>query len=211
MAAAYIPAEQNKLAIQVIRTGLEAVKAGLRDNPKDAELLLLGAMLDGQWLLINRWRFFYNGRRALQRLSQAEQIDPQHPHVTLLRGTAKIILPGILGGNRQEAREMFEHALDRVDPLINEGGLSFRETRLCTNRNGRPIWGQVDLLNWLGRAHAALQDHDRAQLAYAEAHARSPDNHWVELAIQGHGYQWVSDEESTTNETGPTSHRPPPD
>ena len=157
LAAAYIPADEKQLAIGAIRQGLKAIEKGLENNPEDVDLLLLGAMLDGQWLLINRWRFFFNGRRGLQRLSKAEGLNANHPHVTLLRGTAKIILPRILGGNRGEARNMFETALNHHDTT----GVPFRKSKLCVNINGVPIWGQVDLLNWLGRAHAGLdQPHE---------------------------------------------------
>ena len=144
-------------------------------------------MLDGQWLLLRPWRFFISGRRALARLNRAERLSPDNPRVTLLRGTAKVVLPGILGGNAEDAIEMFTTTLQR--PVYS--GESFETSPLCVNGE----WAQVDLLNWLGRAHTKAGNIDLGRQAYERALARSPDNHWVKLALAGAGYEWVGPED----------------
>ena len=183
LAAAYIPDKQNKQALQAIRQGLKTLNRALKTDPDNPRLLLLSAMLDGQWLLLRPWRFFLNGRRALNRLSKAEQLTPDNPRATLLRGTAKVVLPGIFGGNAEEAVALFNQTLAATD----SSGQVFEDSALCHNG----AWAQVDLLNWLGRAHTKLGQPKQARQAYLRALHRSPDNYWVKLAMAGQGYEWT--------------------
>jgi len=172
LAAAYIPSGDKSRARKAVKTGLSRVKAGLKAQPDDAELLLLGAMLDGQYFLINRWRLMHNGLRALRRLRRAEKIAPNSRRVALMRGTAKVVAPSFFGGDPQAALPLFSATLD--------------DSVLCDNGD----WAQVDILNWLARAHAKLGNPAQAQEFYAKALARSPDNYWVKVAIAGAGYEW---------------------
>ena len=183
LAAAYIPADQNKKAGDAIRQGLRAVQAGLNKNPENVELLLLGAMLDGQYLLLRPWRYFWNGRRGLKRLAKAESLDPDNPRIALVRGTAKFILPRLLGGSPKEAEMIFTTAINHH----RLPGAKFGESQLC--RGGE--WGQVDLLNWLARAQSKLGKATLARETFARAANRSPNNHWVDLAVKGEGYEWT--------------------
>ena len=77
---------------------------------------------------------------------------------------------------------MITQALDRH----RHNDIPFAESALCADGE----WAQVDLINWLGRGYAKLNDAAKAQAAYERALARSPDNHWVKLAIAGEGYEW---------------------
>jgi tetratricopeptide (TPR) repeat protein len=172
LASAYIPQDRKDEALQAIRRGLKVVARGLRDDPDDVELLLLGTMLDGEYLLINRWRFLHNGLRGLRRIARAEKLAPDNPRARLIRGSAKVVLPGIFGGSATEALAILQPGV--------------RDTELCAGGD----WGQVDLLNWLGRAASALDDSEQARHYFEQALARSPGNHWVRLAIAGEGYRW---------------------
>ncbi|MEM9621407.1 MAG: hypothetical protein AAF993_07140 [Pseudomonadota bacterium] len=182
LAAIYIPAEQNRLARQAVKAGLVITNKALQTSPDNVEMLLLGAMLDGQMLLISPWRFLHNGRRGLKRLRSAERLDHNNPRAALIRGTALVVLPAFFGGNARSAQQMFAQALTVTDTH----GKRFADSELCS----RGAWAQVDLLNWLGRAHAKLDEHAAAAAAYQQALQRSPDNHWVQLAIEGRGYNW---------------------
>ena len=182
LAAAFIPSGERKRAREAVLEGLTVVNAALESAPEDVEMLLMGAMLDGQILLLSPWRFFHNGLRGMDRLRRAEVLAPDNPRVTLIRGTAQVILPGVLGGDARQARDAFAAALE----TRSAGGVRFDESPLCAGGE----WAQVDLLNWLGRAHHKLGDEAEAQGAYARALARSPENHWVLLAIKGMGYEW---------------------
>ncbi|MEO0424465.1 MAG: tetratricopeptide repeat protein [Pseudomonadota bacterium] len=179
LAAAYIPADENKAALQAVRNGLKTVKRALQADPHDTEMLIMGAMLDGQYVLLRRWRFFLNGRRGLRRLNRAEAQQPNNPRIALVRGTAKFLLPGILGGNAKEAQATFFRALYQHPD-------SFAQSVLC--RDGQ--WAQVDLLNWLARSYQENGDPEQAQATFAQALEHSPDNHWVRLAMAGEGYEW---------------------
>ena len=188
LAAAHIPAARRGDARRAIRAGLAVVAERLQQQPDDIEVLLLGAMLDGQYLLLDRWRLAFNGWRGLRRLARAEALAPANPRIALIRGTAKVILPKVLGGGAGEAISLFNEALDapvaaRPD---TEAEVAFIELTLCENGQ----WAQVDLLNWLGRAYAKLDDQQRSKQAYQRALQRSPDNYWVRLAIDGLGYEW---------------------
>ena len=182
LAAAYIPSEDRKRAREAVLEGLKVVNAALEEAPGDVEMLLMGAMLDGQILLLSPWRFFHNGLRGMDRLRQAEKLEPDNPRVTLIRGTAQVILPGVLGGDAGQAREAFAAALEDR----GAAGVRFDELALCAGGE----WAQVDLLNWLGRAHHKLGDVAEARATYARALSRSPGNHWVRLAMTGNGYEW---------------------
>lgn len=182
LAAAYIPAEQKRQARRAVLDGLKVVNTALNTAPEDVEMLLMGAMLDGQILLLSPWRFFHNGLRGMERLKKAEGLAPDNPRATLIRSTAQVILPGILGGDAAKAKDAFSAALIARD----DAGQRFADLPLCEGGE----WAQVDLLNWLGRAHHKLGDLAAAQTAYAQALDRSPDNHWVRLAIEGRGYEW---------------------
>lgn len=177
LASTYIPEDKRREALTAIRQGLQVIKEGLRDNPEDVELLLLGTMLDGEYLLVQRWRFLHNGLRGLRRIARAEKLEPDNPRARLIRGSAKVVLPGLLGGSPEDAEQLLQPGV--------------RSTALCENGD----WGQVDLLNWLGRAAEAQGDAARAQQYYEAALARSPGNHWVRLAIEGNGYEWQEDPE----------------
>ena len=175
LAAIYIPAEQRSDALVVVRRGLRIVNTHLKQHPDDVEMLLLGTMLDGQYLLLQRWRFLHNGLRGLRRLAAAEKLDPGNPRAALIRGSAKIVLPRVLGGSPGEAIELLA-AVDVTTALCEEGE-----------------WAQVDILNWLARAYGAAGDHTKARQVFAAALRRDPHNHWVKLAMQGRGYRWEGD------------------
>lgn len=186
LAAAYIPADERRKAGDAIRKGLKLIAAELKAHPQDIELLILGSMLDGQYLLLRPWRFFINGRRGLSRIARAEALDAENPRIALVRGTAKFILPGFLGGSAKEAQSIFNHAL-ATQRLPGE---RFQQSTLCQSGE----WGQVDLMNWLARAHAKLGDAQGAHEMFSAAAAYSPGNHWVDLALKGEGYEWVQEE-----------------
>ena len=186
LAAAYIPADQRKAAGNAIRAGLRVVAAQLKEEPDNVELLIFGAMLDGQYLLLQPWRFVWNGRRGLQRISRAEELDAGNPRIALVRGTAKFILPRFLGGSAQEAQEIFAAAL--AQPRAT--GTPYVASALCQNGE----WGQVDILNWLARAYAKQDEQELAHDTFVRAAEYSPGNYWVELALKGEGYEWTPNE-----------------
>lgn len=188
LGAAHIPAARHGEARRAIRAGLTVVAEHLKQQPDDVEMLLLGAMLDSQYLLLDRWRFAVNGWRSQRRLARAEALAPDNPRIALLRGTAKVVLPAVLGGSAAEAVTLFNTALERsiATSTAKTGAVTFAELDLCEEGH----WAQVDLLNWLGRAYAKLNDPARSKQAYQRALQRSPDNYWVRAAIDGLGYQW---------------------
>jgi len=175
LTALYIQEDQPALARKAIRHGLKVVAEGLKEQPDDVELLIIGAMLDGEHVLTHRWSFFFNGIRGVRRLRRAEALDPENPRAILVRGVAKIVLPWVLGGRIDEAIEILDQAI--------------RTTASCENGD----WGQVDTLMWLGRAHAGKGEQDLAKEYYRRALARSPENHWVKTAMAGKGYEWKQD------------------
>ncbi|MEM7220367.1 MAG: hypothetical protein AAF515_18540 [Pseudomonadota bacterium] len=176
LAAIYIPLRERRKARGVLKVGQQAVRAGLREADDEVELLLLGAMLDGQALLVDRWKLLSAGWRGLRRLQRAEKLDPDNPRVALIRGTARVVAPRILGGNAQLA-------LDTLQPAE-------RDTPLCAGGE----WAQVDVLNWLARAHRLLGDDVAARAALGRALARVPDHHWTRLELEGAGYVWTEAE-----------------
>ena len=176
LAALYIQEDARKAARAAISSGLRAVKSGLRDNSDDVELLLLGAMLDGERVLINRWTLLTSGLRGMRRLSRAERADPTNPRAALIRGTAKVVLPRFIGGDAQEAVAIFQTAV--------------RDSALCDDGD----WGQADILMWLGRAYSRLGEPDQAAAYYQQALERAPDSYWVNKALRGEGYEWVAEE-----------------
>ncbi len=186
LAAAHIPAEQKKQARRALALGLDIVQDGLNRSPNDVELLLLGAMLDGQYLLVSPWRFIHNGRRGLRRLRDAERLAPRNPRVALLRGTAQVVLPRIFGGDPRQAIGLFQRTLSSTEHDSDV----FALTPLCEEGE----WAQVDLLNWMGRAYSKLGEHEAALASYRRALQRSPGNHWVKLALEGKGYEWSETE-----------------
>lgn len=187
LAAAYIPADENREARKAIRAGLKLVSSELNKTPDDVDLLLLGTMLDGQYLLISPWRFIFNGRRGLSRLRRAEKLAPEDPRAALVRGTSKVVLPGLLGGDVKSAVEIFENTLAARSTMDSDiSHTTFADSTLCAGGE----WAQVDILNWLGRAYAKLNKHDLSLTTFERALSRSPDNHWVKLAIAGEGYEW---------------------
>ena len=185
LAAAYIPADDQKKAGAAIREGLQIVSAELKADKNQVEMLIMGAMLDGQYLLLQPWRFFWNGRRGLSRIGRAERLDPENPRIALVRGTAKLILPRILGGSAREAELMFKAALDQE----RLPGTSFKETSICEAGE----WGQVDIMNWLARAYSKQGDARSSEKAFQQALTYSPENYWVELATKGEGYEWTQE------------------
>ena len=182
LAAAYVATDDRSAARKAIRRGLALVADQLKRTPDDVHLLLMGTMLDGQYLLLSPWRFLINGTRGLRRLRSAETIAPDDARIALVRGTAEVVLPRVFGGDAEAARQRFRLALQAELP----GGDTFAASPLC----GDGEWAQVDLLNWLGRAEAALGNSQAAEAAYREALDRSPDNYWVIVAARGEGYEW---------------------
>ena len=181
LSAAYIQLEEKKRAREHLLAGLELVNAHLKSNPEDVNILLLGAMLDGQILLLQPWRYFHNGRRGLKRVRDAKDVQPNHPRIVLIEATAKVVLPGILGGSAKEAAEELRGALE-----ADWFGQPFESLPLC--HTGQ--WGQPDLLNWLGRAYAKLNQPEQAQAAYEKVFELFPNHHWTTLAVQGQGFEW---------------------
>ncbi len=172
LSAGYIALGRNADAVAPLKRGLRVVAEGLAEREDDVELLLTGVMLDGQFLLVNRWRFLHNGLRGLRRLDRASALQPDNLRLALIQGTAKIVLPGVLGGSAREAAEIFSAA--QVDVPRCAGG----------------EWSQIDVLTWLGRTWTELGEPARAETAFAAARARDPGNYWLNRELQGLGYRF---------------------
>ncbi len=172
LAAAHLAEDRRAAAGVVLKSGLSDLNESLRQHPDDVELLLLGVMLDGQYVLVNRWRFLHNGLRGLRRMNRAAAIDPDNPRLALIEGTAKLLMPAVLGGSREEAITIFEAARRDV-PLCAEGE-----------------WAQIDILTWLGRAHREAGNEAAAEAAFAAARRLDGDNHWLARELAGGGYEW---------------------
>lgn len=172
LAAAYIAEGSNQQAVAPLKRGLGIVADELAENGDDAELLLTGVMLDGQFLLVNRWRFFHNGLRGLRRLDRARALAPDSVRLALIEGTAKIILPAVLGGNAREAADIFSAAR--------------REDARCESGE----WAQIDVLTWLGRTWTELGERQQADEAFQAARQRDPTNHWLQREMEGLGYRY---------------------
>ena len=172
LASLFIQESNKRAARRSVDRGLQAVRAGLKAKPGDPELLLLGAMLDGEHVLVRRWSFFTNGVRGLRRLRRAERAMPDNPRARLIRGSARVVMPRVLGGDALEA-------IDILSPAV-------RSNATCADGD----WGQVDVLTWLGRAADETGDRAAAQDYYRRALAYSPGNYWVQKAMTGRGYVW---------------------
>jgi hypothetical protein len=172
LAAGYIALDRNADAVMPLKRGLSVVAAGLAADEEDVEQLLTGVMLDGQFLLVNRWRFLHNGLRGLRRLDRAAALQPDNVRLALIQGTAKIVLPGVLGGNAREAADIFSAAADDVQRCA--GG----------------EWGQIDVMTWLGRTWTELGEPEKANRAFAAASARDSGNYWLRRELEGSGYRF---------------------
>lgn len=172
LAAARLADNNRRAAGAELQDGLAVVNRRLRDEPDDVELLLLGVMLDGQYVLVNRWRFLHNGLRGLRRMNRAADLDPGNPRLALIEGTAKLLMPAVLGGSRAEAIAIFEAARSNAP--------------LCANGE----WAQIDILTWLGRAHREAGNETAAGAAFRAARSLDADNHWLARELAGGGYEW---------------------
>ncbi len=172
LAAAHLADDDRRAAGLALRDGLSALNDSLNREPDNVELLLLGVMLDGQYVLVNRWRFLHNGLRGLRRLNRAADLDPGNPRLALIEGTAKLLMPQVLGGSRSEAIATFEAAR--------------RDTALCADGE----WAQIDILTWLGRAHREAGNEAAAAEAFSAARSLDAENHWLARELAGGGYEW---------------------
>ncbi|MEM8766369.1 MAG: hypothetical protein AAGE43_02910 [Pseudomonadota bacterium] len=172
LAAAHLADDDRRAAGVVLKDSLPGLNKALKQDPDNVELLLLAVMLDGQYVLVNRWRFLHNGLRGLRRMNRAAELDPANPRLALIEGTAKLLMPAVLGGSGSEAITTFEAAR--------------RDTALCADGE----WAQVDILTWLGRAHQEAGEEALANAVFTAARALDPENHWLARELAGGGYEW---------------------
>jgi hypothetical protein len=60
-------------------------------------------------------RYMQYGPEAQQALDKAKQLNPENPRVYLLEGEDKLFTPEEYGGSKEEAKKLFEQAIQKFD------------------------------------------------------------------------------------------------
>ncbi|MGX5914775.1 hypothetical protein ACR0ST_08605 [Aliidiomarina sp. Khilg15.8] len=110
------------------------------------------------------------GPKQQRHLDKAEQLEPQNPRVSLVRGIAAFYTPGIFGGGVDKAESHFKQALTRYENACVE---------IC--------WGHAETLTWLGLVYQQQNKPEEAQASWREADAVEPGYGWANYLLQQAG------------------------
>jgi hypothetical protein len=108
-------------------------------SPKNSEIFVVRKMINSLRMLVDpQSRFMQYGPAAQQALETAKTLNPENPRIYLLEGQDKFFTPEQYGGSKEEAKKLFETALQKYNAFKPESTLT-------------PGWGKWALQYFMGQ------------------------------------------------------------
>lgn len=102
-------------------------------SPNNSEIFLVRKMINTLRMMVDpQSRYMTYGPAAQQALETAQKLNPENPRVYLLQAEDKYFTPEQYGGSKDEAKKLFETAMQKYSSYKPENSLS-------------PTWGQHTL------------------------------------------------------------------
>ena len=158
-----IKEKRGKDAEVNIEKGLANVELLLRQNPKDAEAMVLKASFLA--FSVELWPLgaIINAPKSLRQLELAYHLAPANAYVLMDKANAKQYLPVLFGGNLSEAVAFYKKSITAFEKM---------DQRECR-------WVYLNALANLGTCYVKMGEYANAEAIYRKALAVAPEFDWV--------------------------------
>lgn len=94
-------------------------------SPNNSEIFIVRKMINTLHMVVDpQNRYMTYGPAAAQALETAKKLNPDNPRVYLLEGQDKYFTPEQFGGSKEEAKQLFETAMQKYDTFKTENALA---------------------------------------------------------------------------------------
>ena len=94
-------------------------------SPNNSEIFIVRKMINTLHMVVDpQNRYMTYGPAAAQALETAKKLNPDNPRVYLLEGQDKYFTPEQFGGSKDEAKQLFETAMQKYDTFKPENALA---------------------------------------------------------------------------------------
>lgn len=102
-------------------------------SPNNSEIFIVHKIINSLRMLVDpQNRYMTYGPAAQEALEKAKSLNPENPRVYLLEGQDKYFTPEQFGGSKEEAKKLFETAMQKYNAFKPENALA-------------PNWGKYAL------------------------------------------------------------------
>jgi hypothetical protein len=94
-------------------------------SPNNSEIFIVRKMIASLRMLVDpQNRYMTYGTAAQTALEMAKRLNPENPRIYLLEGQDKFFTPEQYGGSKEEARKLFETAMQKYSAFKPENALT---------------------------------------------------------------------------------------
>jgi hypothetical protein len=94
-------------------------------SPNNSEIFIVRKMINTLHMIVDpQNRYMTYGPAAQQALETAKKLNPENPRVYLLEGQDKFFTPEQFGGSKEEAKKLFQTAMQKYDSYKPENALA---------------------------------------------------------------------------------------
>jgi len=138
----------------------------LEANPKSADLYALRGAFYGYRIAMAPYKAMYYGRRSVEFINRAIELDTTSAQAWLEKANATYYAPEMFGGNKTEALQYYEKAL-----------------QLMKKQNSKNNWLYINTIALTGKAYFDASNYIRARELFQLAIELEPDFHWVKRTL----------------------------
>jgi hypothetical protein len=108
-------------------------------NQNNSEIYIVRKMIHSLRFMVDpQTRYMQYGPKAQEALERAKKLNPENPRVYLLEGQDKFYTPEQFGGSKEEAKKLFELAMQKFDAFKPSSSID-------------PAWGKKTLQYFLSQ------------------------------------------------------------
>ncbi len=109
-------------------------------SPNNSEIFVVHKVINTLRMMVDpQNRYMTYGPAAQEALDKAKSLNPENPRVYLLEGQDKFYTPEQFGGSKEEAKKLFETAMQKYNAFKPENALT-------------PNWGKYTLQYFISQA-----------------------------------------------------------
>jgi len=155
--------KKYETAQSYIVKGEKLITQILHASPNNATTYAFKGSFIGFRIGISKFKAIYLGPESLGYIEKALELDPQNVQGTIDRGNVFFYAPGIFGGDKNEALNLYLRAAKQIEKSKD------------TDQN----WAYLNLLTTIGIAFDKLNRPNEAKLIYEKILRKEPNFRWV--------------------------------
>jgi len=163
--------EDNKeKAKQYVNDGIDHLESAIEIKNDFGEGYALLSSLLGNKIALNPLLGMTLGMKSGRMISQAFQLVPENPRVSLIAGQSHYYTPKMFGGGKEKSMEMLNKAIELFQCFTPESFL-------------HPSWGYDEAYAYKGMIHTDWEQWEKAEKSFEKGLEVNPHNNWIRMSL----------------------------